>query len=126
MLKIEGKEIEITRGNMLPIDVTAKNEVTGGDYEFQPGDVIRFTIFDKKNVETVYLQKDFNVEEAATMVQIVMTAGEMKIGELSNKSAIYWWELELNPDTDKTQTIVGYTKDEGPAIITIVPEGGDQ
>lgn len=129
MLKIKGKNIEITRGNVLPITVTADNDIDGNNYTFRVGDVIRFKIFDSKNINKVYLQKDFIVDEECTEKQIEMTANEMKIGELSNKVAKYWWELELNPDTDNTHTIVGYELDENgnpdPAILTITPEGGD-
>ena len=128
MLKIEGKNIEITRGNMLPITVTAGDDLKDNEYEFQVGNVIRFKIFDSKDVNKIYLQKDFKIEEIATEKTIIMTAGEMKIGELSNKAATYWWEIDLNPDTDEEQTIVGCelneTGDLDPAIITILPEGG--
>lgn len=129
MLEINGKTIEITRGNVLPITVTAGNNIDENDYQFQVGDVIRFKIFDKNNVSKVYLEKDFKIDEVATEKIITMTANEMKIGELKNKAVEYWWELELNPDTDNTHTIVGYELDEegkpDPAIIKILPEGGD-
>ena len=48
MLKIEGKNIEITRGNMLPITVTAGNDVDDNEYEFQVGDILRFKIYVEK------------------------------------------------------------------------------
>lgn len=130
MLEIIDKNIRITRGNVLPITVSADNDIDGNDYEFQIGDVIRFQIFDSKNVNKVFLKKDFKVEEVSTETMIEITAEEMKIGELKNKSVDYWYEIELNPDTDKTITIVGYELDEegkpDPAIITILPEAGDE
>lgn len=125
MLKIKGKNIEITRGNVLPIKVTAGDDATKSDYEFKVDDVIRFKIFDKENVNNVHLQKDFIIEEACTETTIVMTAKEMKIGELTNKTQEYWWEIDLNPDTDYEQTIVGYEKNSE-ATISILPEGGDK
>lgn len=125
MLKIKGKNIEITRGNVLPIKVTAGDEVNKTDYEFKAGDVLRFKIFDKTDVKNVLLQKDFIVEENTTEMTLLMTAKEMKIGELSNMSTDYWWEIDLNPDTDFEQTVMGYEKDK-PAVITILPEGGDK
>lgn len=128
MLKIEGKNIEITRGNMLPITITAGNDVDDTDYRFEKGDILRFKIYDSKDVNKIYLQKDFTVAEDATEVTLTMTATEMKIGELSNRAATYWWEIDINPDTDEEQTIVGCelteTGDLDPAIITILPEGG--
>lgn len=129
MLDIIGKNIQITRGNMLPITISANNEIDGQDYELQAGDIIRFKIMQADKVEKVMLQKDFKVEEVSTEKTITMTANEMKIGELVNKPKNYWYEIELNPDTDKTQTIIGYDVDEDgkpdPAVITILPEGGD-
>lgn len=128
MLKIEGKNIEITRGNMLPLAITAGNDVDDTDYEFEKGDILRFKIYDSKDVNKIYLQKDFKVEENATEVTLTMTASEMTIGDLSNRQATYWWEVDLNPETDDEQTIIGCelteTEELDPAIIVILPEGG--
>ena len=132
MLKIVDKHIQITRGNMLPIHVFADDVVVGNDYEFQAGDILRFKIFDPKDPNKVYLTKDFKIESACTETDIMMTADEMKIGPMYDKKQKiyeYWWEIELNPDTPNTQTIVGFDLDEqgkeDPAVITILPEGGD-
>jgi len=125
MIEINGKNIEIVRGNYLPLTVTTKN-TDGTDYLFQPGDVLRFKVFERKNVDNVFLEKDFDICEASTEVLIELTADEMKIGELIDKPKDYWYEIELHPDTPKTQTIVGYEKEEGPAILTLLPEGGDK
>lgn len=125
MIEIRGKNIEIVRGNYLPLTVTTKN-TDGTDYLFQPGDILRFKVFERKNVDNVFLEKDFEISEASTEVLIELTADEMKIGELIDKPKDYWYEIELNPDTQKTQTIVGYEKETGPAILTLLPEGGDK
>ena len=78
------------------------------------------------NVKNILLQKDFKVKEAGIETDIVITANEMKIGELSSEKVKYWYEIELAPDTDFTQTIIGYDIEEGAAILTILPEGGDK
>lgn len=126
MLDIEGKNISITRGNLLPLTINTKNKTNDTLYEFQVGDVIRFTIMESGNVKNVFLQKDFKVEQAGTDVDIIITANEMKIGELSSEAVKYWYEIELAPDTDYTQTIIGYDIEEGPAILTLLPEGGSK
>ena len=126
MLKIEGKNIQITRGDMLSLTISATNDIDGSDYSFQTTDVIRFKVFEKANVGNVLLEKDFNVSEEATELIITMTSEEMKIGELIDSSKDYWYEIELNPDTERTQTIVGYDVEEGAAILTLLPEGGDK
>lgn len=127
MLDVKNERtIETTRGDILPLIVDALDEISGGMYQFKADDILRFKIMEAKNVKNVLLQKDFKVGEITTQKEIVLTAEEMKIGEISSKPIKYWYEIELNPDTSYTQTIVGYTVDEGPALITILPEGGDK
>ena len=124
MIKINGKKIGIVRGDYLPLTVTTKN-ADGSDYIFQLDDVLRFKVFERKNVDNVFLEKDFKVSEASTEVLIELTSDEMKIGELIDKPKEYWYEIELNPDKPKAQTIVGYEEETGPAILRLLPEGGD-
>lgn len=126
MLKIEGKNIDITRGNVLPLTIDTKQYEEDVPYEFQIGDVVRFTIMEQGNVQKVLLQKDFTVTEAGTEFEIILTANEMKIGELSSEAVKYWYEIELAPDTPYTQTIIGYDLQDGAAILTLLPEGGDK
>lgn len=126
MLKIKDDNINITRGNYMAITLTTKNPIDGTNYVFQIGDVVRFKVFERKNVDNVFLEKDFIISEESEEVIIELTADEMKIGELIDKKKEYWYEIELNPDTPKTQTIIGYEKEKGPAILTLLPEGGDK
>ena len=121
---IDNRNIQITRGNVLPLTVIAENE--GTQYEFLKDDIIRFKIMEAKNVENVLLEKNFIIEEDMFEKDIEMTAEEMKIGELISKPKDYWYEVELNPDTPYTKTIIGYEKDLGAAILTLLPEGGDK
>jgi hypothetical protein len=126
MLKIDGKNIDITRGNVLPLTIDTKQYEGDVPYEFQVGDIVRFTIMENGNVKNIFLQKDFEVTEPTTELEIVITANEMKIGEISSEAVKYWYEVELAPDTDYTQTIIGYDLEEGAAILTLLPEGGDK
>lgn len=126
MLDIKGKHIDITRGNILPLTIDTKNKEGDSLYEFQVGDIIRFTIMESGNVKNILLQKDFTITEPTTEAEIVITANEMKIGEVSSEAVKYWYEVELAPDTDYTQTIIGYDLEEGAAILTLLPEGGDK
>ena len=125
MLDINGKNIDITRGNILSLEIDAKNTTDSTSYEFQVGDIIRFKVMEDGNVKNIFLEKDFTIEEVSSKTNIVITANEMKIGELSSDPVKYWYEIELNPDTDYTQTIIGYDLEEGAAILTLLPEGGD-
>lgn len=125
MLKIDkDKNIEITRGDILPLTIKAKNK-DGSDYVFQVNDVIRFSIIKKKDCNCVEFKKDFTITEQSTSIDINITANETKLGDTISKPVDYWYEVELNPDTEKTQTIIGYTKEKGPTLFTLLPESGE-
>lgn len=116
------KTINVTRGDTAVIPVGFKED-SGELYEFKPGDVIRFKVFEKKNCENVVLQKDFLVERKSNSFDIVLTKQNTKIGAVISKPVTYWYEVELNPETDP-QTFIGYDND-GPKIFNLYPEGKD-
>ena len=127
MAKIDADyNIEVNRGNMLCLSVKTINKQTGLPYIFQVNDVVRFKVMVKKQCDEVVLQKDVKVTEVCNAVPITITSDEMKIGEIINKPVDYWYEVELNPDTPSTVTILGYTKEAGPKILSLTPEGGDK
>lgn len=117
----EDMTIYATRGDAVYFPV----EKTQGDmkYQFQPGDIVRFKVFEKKNCSKVVLMKDFLVEAEATAVNIFLSRFDMKFGEIINKPVDYWYEVELNPDTNP-DTFIGYNED-GPAIFKLFPEAKD-
>ena len=122
MLKIVGTEIRMTRGDVAAFSVSTKNG--DEDYVFQVGDIVRFKVFKNKDCGCVELQKDVEVKEEATTVDINLTKEDTKIGELVNKPTTYWYEVELNPETNP-QTIIGYDDETGAKLFTLYPEGGD-
>lgn len=111
--------IYVTRGDMVFLKVTAENK--GEPYTFNPGDVVRFKVFRKKDCKEVVLQKDFPVAVATQEVEIVLEERETKIGEVISKPVDYWYEVELNPDRE-AQTIIGYDED-GARVFKLFPEG---
>lgn len=113
--------IYVTRGDAGAFNIQAKLGDT--DYTFRVGDVIRFKVFAKKKCSDVVLKKDVKVTEETTTVQIFVKANETKFGKVINKPVDYWYEVELNPDTN-AQTIIGYD-DNGAKILRLFPEGGD-
>ena len=127
MLTIENDmTINITRGDSGEIVIRAFDKIDNeGEklYEFQAGEVVRLKIFEKKACENVVLQKDFPIEEATESVSLVLTEEDTRIGEIISKPVDYWYEIELNPDTEP-QTIVGYDED-GAKIFRLYPEGRD-
>lgn len=115
--------ISVTKGDILFFSVGARDKISGENYIFQPGDIVRISVYGKKNCEDVLLQKDFVVETPSEEVEIYLEEKETKIGGVINKAKVCWYEVVLNPDT-KPQTIIGFSN-EGEATFTLYPEGGD-
>lgn len=115
--------IYVTRGDVLFFSVGAVDKQTGTPYVFKNGDVVRVKVYGKKAVEDVYLQKDFPVLEEKEKVEIYLSKEDTKIGDYINSPKEYWYDIELNPETDP-QTLIGYTED-GAAVFRLYPEGGD-
>ena len=69
------------------------------------------------------MQKDFPVASDTQSVEISLTMEDTKIGDIISKPEDYWYEIELNPETNP-QTIVGYDED-GPKVFKLFPEGGE-
>lgn len=113
--------IYITRGDAAVFSVGANIDDTA--YTFQVGDVVRFKVFAKKDCADVVLQKDAEVTQATTAVEISLDREETTIGEVISKPADYWYEIELNPET-YPQTIIGYD-DNGAKVFKLFPEGGE-
>lgn len=115
--------IYATRGDIVCLNVSATDDSTGGEYEFQPGDIVRMKIFGKKDAENVLMQKDFPVIAKTFVVPVFLSEQDTKIGEVISKPKDYWYEIELNPYSNP-QTIVGYDED-GPKVFKLFPEGRD-
>ena len=118
---LDDKTICLTRGDTANIAFTASLE-DGAPYVFTPGEIIRFSVFEKKNCSNVVLSKDTEVTQQSESVMVRLTKQETKIGEIISKPTDYWYEVELNPNTNP-QTIVGYD-DWGPKVFRLYPEGG--
>ncbi|MBQ7861609.1 MAG: hypothetical protein IJ349_05350 [Clostridia bacterium] len=114
--------INITRGDVLYFGVSAKDRESEEKYIFQPSDIVRISVYGKKECENVVMQKDFAVTTPSEDVEIYLDKEDTKIGEVINKPTDYWYEIVLNPDT-KPQTIMGYDED-GAKIFRLYPEGG--
>lgn len=124
MFKInDDLSIFITRGDMAYFRVSAKNK-DGNAYQFKTDNVVRIKVFEKKACHCVVMQKDFQVEADTDKVAVVLNKEDTKIGEVISKPVDYWYEVELNPDTNP-QTIVGYD-DDGPKLFRLFPEGSDK
>ena len=116
----DDNSIYLTRGDIASIQITALNS-SGEEYLFKNGDIVRFSIFEKGRYDNLVLRRDVEVTTETKFVNINLSGNDTKIGELINKPKLYWYEVELNPDT-APQTIIGYDNN-GPKILTLFPEG---
>jgi hypothetical protein len=114
MFKYEEKTIYVTRGDVGSFEVTA---------DFKTGDIVRFKVTAKKDCEKVVCQRDFEVSEDTSSIEIALDDEATRLGDVISKPTDYWYEVELNPDTNP-QTIIGYDED-GAKILRLFPEGAD-
>ena len=117
------KQININRGDVGNLKVTATYE-DGTAYTFQIGDVVRFGIFANGNYNDIILEKDVTVQAETSYVVVPLTAQNTTIGDIINSPVSYYYEVQLNPDTDP-HTIVGHDEN-GPKIFMLYPEGAKQ
>ena len=123
MFKIKGTTFYITRGDMACFDVNKKDE-NNNPVTFKPGDVVRFRVFVKNRYDKSVLVANVTVQEETENVTFVLTSDQTRIGEVIHKEVEYWYEIECNPDTPNTETIIG-TDDNGVKVFKLYPEGVD-
>ena len=121
MLKINADlSIYLTRGDVAVLETGASNNEQE-PYMFKTGDIVRFTVVERGDYESVVFSKDVVVENETPTVDICLTGDETKLGEPINKPKDYWYEIELNPDI-APQTLIGHDN-SGPKIFRLFPEG---
>lgn len=91
MFQVDGATIQITRGDIGTVWVSATNP-NGESYSFQKGDIVRFKVMQKKRCDVVVLQKDITVERESASVDILLTSQETRIGSIINKPIDYWYD----------------------------------
>lgn len=122
MFNIEDTTIKLTRGDAASIEIAMTDN--GGDTAtFHTGDIVRFSVIQRKNHSNILLSKDIVVETESETVTFTFTSEETRLGGVINKPIDYWYEVQVNPDSF-TQTIIGYD-DNGPKIFRLYPEGDD-
>lgn len=117
----EDMSIHVTRGDACTIDVSATNY--DEMYTFEAGDTVRLNVMEKRNCSNVVLTKDVVAIGGEESLAIALSGEDTKIGEVINKPTDYWYEVQLNPET-QPQTIIGYDEDGG-KVFRLYPEGGE-
>lgn len=130
----EDKSIHATRGDAVLFDVEAANTLGNANYKFVDGDTIRIKIYKKRNADDVVLKKDFFVSKSdigesgyLETMQIFLSPEDTKNiskDKVISKPTTFWYEIEYKPNTDDTQTIIGYDQDGAKQFI-LYPEGGE-
>ena len=116
MFKIDNeKNIQITRGDRGTIKLTAKNG------SFSIGDIIKFSIVEKKDYSNVVFQKEYTVTQEGENAYLTLTEEDTRIGEVISKPVTYWYEIEYNED----QTPISYDEDNAKQFI-LYPEAPDK
>lgn len=117
----EDNSIYATRGDIVFFSVSATNTADGdAPVTFKVGDIIRMSVYGKKDCQDVVLEKDFLVTTEGTEVDVFLSGDETKFGDAINKPTDYWYEIELNPASNP-QTIIGYDEN-GAKIFKLYPE----
>lgn len=120
MLTINGKQINITRGDNGTIKL--KTKCNSEYYTFTAGDIIEFKVYEKKKYQSEpVIYKKIEIEEETEELEIDLTSDDTRIGEIINKEKEYWYEVQLN----RNITLIGYSDTEGPAIFMLLPEGSE-
>lgn len=112
MFKINAdKSIEITRGDRATIKL--KNKTT----DFNVGDVIKFSIVEKRNYNNLVFQKTYEVLESGETFDITLTSEDTTIGDIISDKKEYWYEIEYNGN----QTPIGFDENKAKKFI-LYPE----
>ena len=124
MISIDNEQtIELSRGDSATINLTIPLD-DDNNYEFDVGDIIKLRVYEKNGyTKEPVLEKDFEVDEATEQVNIVLNEEDTLFAPESNKALTYWYDISLN----ETQTIVGYSSENGPKLFIITPaKGGNE
>lgn len=97
------------------------SDLTMVKYEFQPGDIIEFKIYEKNGYNKAPLKtKIITADTAATSIDIPLTQADTTFSKIENRETTYWYDITLNEDS----TVVCYNEDGAKEMI-IYPAKGD-
>lgn len=96
-------------------------------YTFQLTDKIAFVVKEKKGytkTEVLRVEKtlaEMGFKKPTQYPEIQLTEEDLKVFDLLNKKATYWYDIVLNDST----TILGYDT-EGASKLIVFPEAGEE
>lgn len=99
------------------------NTLTEQFYEFQPGDVIKFNVYERKGYDqNPLMTKTVVVNTASFTVDINLSETNTTFGPIVNKETIYWYDITLNDDL----TIVCYNEEGAKEFIMYPAKGSEE
>lgn len=97
------------------------NTLTMVVYEFQPGDIIEFKIYERNGYNKAPLKTiAITADVASTSIDIPLTKADTTFAKIENRETVYWYDITLNEDS----TVVCYNEDGAKEMI-IYPAKGD-
>ena len=92
-------------------------------YEFQPGDKVKFNIYEKKGYDqTPIVSKEIEVQTADDECMIPLYEADTTFGDIPNKPVTYWYDISLNED----MTIICYNEDGAQEFIQYPAKGDEE
>lgn len=101
----------LNRGDQISIRLESESN-------FEPGDILKFSIVKEGNYGNIVFQKQFVVDYETDAYTITLTSEDTKIGNIIKEGEVtYWYEVELNG----IDTVLGWD-DNGPKLFVLWPE----
>lgn len=93
----------------------------GNPFDLTPGQKVFFKVFNPKDFNEVFIQKEIDISEVCSSVDIHLSSEDTTFGPIINKEVTYFYEISI----DGTGTIIGYDPERKPRFI-LLPEGGEK
>ena len=92
-------------------------------YEYQPGDKVKFNIYEKKGYDLLpIVSKEIEIQTADDECMIPLYEADTTFGEIANKPITYWYDITLNED----MTIICYNEDGAQEFIQYPAKGDEE
>lgn len=99
------------------------DDLTLALYEYEPGDFVKFNIYEKKGYDVEPLvSKTIEIEETSDECVIPLYEEDTTFGEIQNKPVTYWYDITLNDYL----TIVCFNEDGAKEFIQYPAKGGEE
>lgn len=123
MFKVDGnKTIHITRGDRGYLTVYV--DTGGAGSALGPDSFARLSVYTANDYTDLKFATEFDAAGGATdTINFIIQPDDTKDNiTATNAPQTFWYEIEIDPEADWAQTIVGYDM-TGPKLFIVYPEG---